>query len=377
MEFRINRRDFLKGFAMVQTIVERRTTIPILSNTLIQTDQNNITLTATDLETAIRTHFPATVTLQGQASVSARKLFEILRELPDSEVHFTKKDNNWVTLTCEKSIFNIAGMNPEDFPPLPAFTEEDFHPFPTRQLGEMIEKTVFATSTEESRYNLNGVFFKAIDIDDQPTIRMAATDGHRLSLIDRTGLRFSNLDRGVIIPKKGLLEIKRLIADAAPREGEQEDLVHLSLSENSLVAKKNGIIVLTRLIEGEFPDYESVIPTENDKRIRLSREGFTACLKRISTMASERGEGLVFQIRKGSMAVSSSSQDFGDAKEEIDIDYGGEDLVVSFNGRYLLDAMAVMGTEEVSFELKDSMTACLLQPVGEIGHLCLVMPMKL
>ncbi len=377
MEFRIHRKDLLKGLAMLQTLVERRATIPILSNTLIQTNENRVILTATDLETAVRVHFSAKVTLQGQASVSARKLFEILRELPDAEVHLIKKDNNWVTLTCEKSIFNIAGMNPEDFPPLPVFNEEDFHPFSMRQLGDMIEKTVFAASTEESRYNLNGVFFKAIDIDNQPSVRMTATDGHRLSLIDRTGFSFTNLDRGIIIPRKGLLEIKRLIADGAQREGEQEDLVHLSLSENSLVAKKNGIIVLTRLIEGEFPDYESVIPTENEKKITLSRERFTACLKRISIMATERGEGVVFQIHKGSMAVSSSNQDFGDAKEEIDIDYGGEDLAISFNVRYLIDALMSMGTEEVSFELKDSTTACVLRPVGDTGHLCLVMPMKL
>lgn len=305
MEFKIEKKYFLRGLAMVQTIVERRSTIPILSNTLIQTDQEGITLTATDLETAIRGHFPASVTLEGQISVSARKLFEVVRELPESEIHLTKKENNWITLICEKSVFNIAGINPEEFPPLPVFREEDFHPFPTKELREMIEMTVFAASTEESRYNLNGVFFKRLDINNQPTIRMVATDGHRLSLVERAGLEFSNLERGVIIPRKGLLEIKRLIGDSGQIEGEQEDLVYLSLSENNFVAKKNGMVVLTRLIEGEFPDYESVIPTENDKKINLSRERFIACLKRISTMATEKGEGIVFQISKGSMEILS------------------------------------------------------------------------
>ncbi len=377
MEFRINKKDFLKGLAMVQTIVERRSTIPILSNILIQTAEEGITLTATDLETAIKGWFPASVSVEGQASVSARKLFEIVRELHESEIHLQKKENNWVTLISEKSVFNIAGINPEEFPPLPKFREEDFRPFPTGQLTEMIERTAFAASTEESRYNLNGVFFKGIEVDGQPTLRMVATDGHRLSLIDKTGLEFSSLEKGVILPKKGLLEIKRLIADGAQREGEKEEMIHLSLSENNFVAKKDGVIVVTRLIEGEFPDYESVIPKENDKTVRLSRERFISCLKRVSTMASDKGEGVVFEFRSGFMALSSSSQDFGDAKEEIEVDYSGEDLVAGFNARYLLDALAVMGAEEVLFELKDNTTAGILKPVGQEEHLCLVMPMKL
>jgi DNA polymerase-3 subunit beta len=377
MEFRIERKDFLKGLAMVQTIVERRSTIPILSNILVQTDQNGITLTATDLETATRATFPASVDAEGQVSVPARKLFEIVRELPEAEIRVTKKENNWVTLTCEKSAFNLVGINPEEFPPLPQFKEEDLHPFPTKDLREMIDRTAFAASTEESRYNLNGVFLKRIEIDGQPALRMVATDGHRLSLVDRIGLEFSSLEEGVIIPRKGLLEIKRLIGDGGQKEEEGEGLVYLSLSENNLVAKKDGMIVLTRLIEGEFPDYESVIPKDNDKTISLLRDQFTACLKRVSTMASEKGEGLVFQIQKGSMAVSSSSQDFGDAKEDIEVDYGGEDLSVGFNGRYLLDALGIMETDQVLFELKDNATAGILRPVGREGHLCLVMPMKL
>ncbi len=377
MEFRIAKKDFLKGLTMVQTIVERRSTIPILSNTLIQADQEGITLTATDLETAIRASFPATINLEGQACVSARKLFEIVRELGESEIHLEKKENNWITLTCEKSVFNLAGINPEEFPPLPVFKEEDFRPFPTEQLKDMIEKTVFAASTEESRYNLNGVFVKGVQVDSQPTLRMVATDGHRLSLVEKAGLEFSNLEKGVILPKKGLLEIKRLIGNGGQREEEKEEVVHLSLSENNFVAKKDRVIVVTRLIEGEFPDYESVIPKDNDKTVRLSRGRFVSCLKRVSTMASERGEGIIFEFRKGSLALSSSSQDFGDAKEDIDIDYGGEDLVAGFNGRYLLDALAVIETEEVLFELKDNTTAGILRPVGDKAHLCLIMPMKL
>jgi len=377
MELRIEKKDFLKALAMVQTIVERRSTIPILSNTLIRTDEKGIILTATDLETAITGHFPASVLLQGEASVSARKLFEIVRELPDSEIHVKKQDNNWITLTCEKSLFNIAGVNPEEFPSLPSFKDEDFHAFSAKDITEMVEKTVFASSTEESRYNLNGVFFKAMTIEDQPSIRMVATDGHRLALIDKPGLMFAGLEKGVIVSRKGLLEIRRLIGDGKSREETAEDVVYLSLSDNNFVAKKNETVVLTRLIEGEFPDYETVIPTNNDKRIRLSKEQLTACLKRISIMASEKGEGLVFRIQQGSLVVSSSAHDFGDAKEDMDIEYTGEDIEVGFNGRYLLDALAVMGTEDLVFELKDSATAGVLRPAGEERHLCLVMPMKL
>jgi DNA polymerase-3 subunit beta len=377
MEFRIDKKNFLRGLLMVQTIIERRSTIPILSNTLIQADGDAITLAATDLETAMKGRFPASVVVPGQVSLPARKLFEIVRELPEAEIHLVKKENNWVTLTCEKSVFNLAGINPEEFPPLPELQEQDFHPFPLRELRQMIERTVFSASTEESRYNLNGVFFKALDIDNQPAVRMVATDGHRLSLVDKTGLGFSKLEAGVIISKKGLLEIKRLIGEDGQKEGDGEEMVHLSLTDNNFVARKEGMIVLTRLIEGEFPDYESVIPTENDKKISLSRDRFIACLKRISTLATEKGEGLMFEVKKGSMVVSSSSQDLGDAREDLDVDYSGEDLAIGFNGRYLLDALSVIDTDMVTFELKDNATAVIVRPVGQEGYLCLVMPMKL
>jgi DNA polymerase-3 subunit beta len=377
MEFRIDKKTFLKALTMLQTIVERRSTIPILSNALIQTNEDVIILTATDLETAIQGHFPASISLQGDVCVSARKLFEIVRELPDSEIRLTKKENNWVSLTCEKSVFNVAGMSSEEFPPLPRFSDADFRSFPADEITHMIEATVFAASTEESRYNLNGVFFKAIEIDNQPGIRMVATDGHRLALIDRSGLDFSHLEKGVIIPRKGLLEIRKLVAETKPKDDTQDDRIHLSLSENNFIAKRHDIIVVTRLIEGEFPDYDSVIPKENDKKVLLSKERFAQCLKRVSTMASERGEGLVFQIQRGSMAVSSSTHDYGDAKEDIDIDYGGDDLVVGFNARYLLDALSVIDEDDLLLELKDSATAGILRPTEGQGHLCLIMPMKL
>jgi len=377
MEFSIQKKDLLKALAMIQTLVERRSTIPVLSNTLIQADQAGITLTATDLETATRLHFPASVSVHGQASLSARKLFEIVRELYDSDIHFTKQDNNWATVTCKKSIFHIAGINPEEFPPLPRFHEEDFRPFSANQLAEMIERTVFASSTEESRYNLNGVFFEPFTVDNQKSVRMVATDGHRLSLVDKPGSEFSNLDKGVIIPRKGLLEIRKLLAEGGGREATENDLIHLAVSENNFVAKRDKTVVLTRLIEGDFPDYQAVIPRENDKKIHLSREEFTACLKRIATMTTEKGEGIMFQVQRGSMAVSSSSHDFGDAREDMDIDYAGEEVVIGFNGRYLLDALAAMRSEELVLELKDNATAGVLRPVGEEGYLCLVMPMKL
>jgi DNA polymerase-3 subunit beta len=377
MEFSIERKSFLKGLALVQTIVERRSTIPMLSNALIQTDGEGIGLTATDLETAMTGHFPASVKEEGSVSVPARKLFEIVRELPEAEIRLTKKENNWITLECKKSVFNMAGLNPDDFPSLPSFREEDLHAFPVRELRQMIERTVFAASTEESRYNLNGVFLKGLQVDNKPVLRMVATDGHRLSLVDKSGFRFSGVEKGVIIPRKGLLEIRKLIGEGSQREEDQEDTVHLSFSENNLVARKEGVVVFTRLIEGEFPDYETVIPTENDKRIGIARDLLISCLRRISTMASEKGEGLMIKVQAGSMTVSSSSQDFGDATEELEVDYSGEDLAIGFNGRYMLDALGALEVESVVLELKDNATAGIIRPLGQEGCLCLVMPMKL
>ena len=213
MHFELEKREFLRGLSLIQSITGRKTTLPILSHVLMEWDQNAFFLTVTDLETGIREKLHATVQHEGKASVSAKKLYEIVRELPEEKIQIEKKENHWITVKCGKSTFNLAGLDPEEFPSLPTYKEDFFSKISSNQLLEMIEKTAFAASNEESRYHLNGIFFFQKKQAGKEILRMVATDGHRLSLIDREGQSIRGIEKGIIIPKKGILEIKKILAD--------------------------------------------------------------------------------------------------------------------------------------------------------------------
>jgi DNA polymerase-3 subunit beta len=371
----IEKREFLRGLGLIQSVAGRKTTLPILSHILLEWDQNSLYLTGTDLETGIREELTATIHQKGKASVSAKKLYEIVRELPDEIIHIQKKDNQWITLQCGKSIFNLAGLEPEEFPSLPTCQEENFSTVSTRVIREMIEKTVFAASNEESRYHLNGILFLQTKQGGKEILRMVATDGHRLSLVDRENQTIRGIEKGIIIPKKGILEIKKIIGD---RDGEGEMGIYFNSTHGFFRMGKSLTII--RLIDGEFPEYEQVIPKGNDKKLAITKEKMYSCLKRVSTMASERMEGVKFSLKENSIEMSSYHQDFGDAKEEVEVAYEGPNLQIGFNARYLIEALNVMDSEEVLMELKDEGSPGILRPSSTSGlsnQICIVMPMRL
>ena len=382
MNFDVDKRELLKGLVFIQSIAGRKTTLPILSHVLMEVDRESLYLTGTDLETGIREGLPANVHQEGRASVSAKKLYEIVRELPDEPIHFEKKENHWVTLKCGKSNFNLAGLDPDEFPSLPVYREEHFSKVPTSILMEMIEKTVFAASNEESRYHLNGIFLLQAKQANKEVLRMVATDGHRLSLIHREGYRIRGIEKGIILPKKGVLEAKRIMGD---KEGEGQIEIYFDGTHGFLRIGKS--LVILRLIDGEFPEYEQVIPKENDKRIRMEREKIHACLRRISTMVSEKVEGVKLSLSRNMIEGSSFNQDFGDAKEEVEVAYEGSSLEVGFNARYLLEVLNVVDTSEIWMELKDEGSPAILRPAGSaertstlIGpndQLFIIMPMRI
>jgi DNA polymerase-3 subunit beta len=314
---------------------------------------------------------------KGRASVSGKKLYEIVRELPEESIHIQKKDNHWIVLQCGKSIFNLAGLDPEEFPSLPTYQEENFSTVSTQLIREMIEKTVFAASNEESRYHLNGVLFAQMKQDGEEILRMVATDGHRLSLVDRKNQEIRGIgEKGIIIPKKGILEIKKIMGD---RAGETEIGVYFNTSHGFFKMGKSLTVI--RLIDGEFPEYEQVVPKGNDKKIVMGKEKVVSSLKRVSTMASERMEGVKLSFGKNSVEMSSTHQDFGDAKEEVEVVYEGSLLQVGFNARYLIEALNVIDTEEIIMELKDEGSPGILRPstsaIAFSNQFCIVMPMRL
>jgi DNA polymerase-3 subunit beta len=384
MNFDIDKRDFLKGLSLMQSVVGRKTTLPILSHILMQWEKDSLYLTGTDLETGIREKLNANVFQEGKASISAKKLYEIVRELPEEIIHIQKKENHWITLKCGKSIFNLAGLDPDEFPSLPTYQDGYFSKISTTLMMEMIEKTVFSASNEESRYHLNGVFFVQRKLGSEPPgsekegkeiLRIVATDGHRLSLIDRESQAIRGIEKGIIIPKKGVLEIKKIMSDR-----DEEGEIEIYFDQTHGFFKIGRSLMVIRLIDGEFPEYEQVIPKENDKKLVVEKESVYGCLRRVSTMASERVEGIKLALKKNAMELSSYHQDFGDAKEEVEAAYEGPPLEIGFNARYLIEALNVIDTKEIIMELKDEGSPGIIKPLSSTeasNQFHIIMPMRI
>jgi DNA polymerase-3 subunit beta len=372
MSFKIEKKEFLRGLSLIQSVTGRKTTLPILSHILLEWDKNSLYLTGTDLETGIREELVATTHQKGKASVSARKLYEIVRELPEETIHIENRENHWIKLQCGKSIFNLAGLDADEFPSLPVYQPESFSKILTTLFKEMIEKTAFAASNEESRYHLNAVFFIQNKQGDKDVLRMVATDGHRLSLIERESQKIRGIEKGVIIPKKGVLEIKKILG-----EGEE---VEIYFDQTHGFLKMGKSLMVIRLIDGEFPEYQQVIPKENEKKVFINKENIYGTLRRVSTMASERVEGIKFFLRKNGIEFSSYHQDFGDAKEELELVYEGDPVEIGFNARYLMEALNVIDSEEVIMELKDDGNPGVIKPSPPVDppqQICIIMPMRI
>jgi len=369
MEFGIERKHLIKPLTILQGIAERRSSIPTLSNILIESHDNQIRLTTTDLETTIISSIPCSLKEGGKICVSARKLYDIMRELPDAEISVHGMDNYWAKISCRNAVFNLSGLDPGEFPTLPSYSEENLIAIKSFDLGEMIERVIFAASTEESRYNLNGIFFEAISSGDKNVARMVATDGHRLAFIERESPEFPGIKKGSIIPKRGLNEVKKIVSES-PGE------IRISLTENSFVIEVSSFIIIIRLIDGEFPDYKQVIPSEGDKVVKLNNKEFSSCLRRILAISSDRFEGVKFTLKKGSIELYSSSQDIGNAMEVFPAIYDGSELNIGFNGRYVLEALNALDEDEFLIELKDETNAALIKPVSGENPLYVIMPMR-
>jgi len=370
MNFTIEKDVFLKALGRVQGIVEKRNTIPVLYNVLLEGGDGELHLTATDLEVGMRSSYPANIRKQGQITVSAKKLYEIIKELPDREINFSAKENCWIEVTCGKAQFNVVGLAAEEFPHFPQPEEGNFIQIPSPTCKEMIEKTFYAVSHDEGKYNLNGIFLQALN--DNQALRMVATDGHRLSMIDRdiTSPSCEELRKGVILPRKGLLELKKLAEEGGADLG-------LGFMDNTAVIKKDQTVIIMRLVDGEFPDYERVIPKNNEQEMRVAVDPLLHALRRMIILSSEKSRGVKMQLKKGLLELSSSNPELGDAHEDLDMDYDGPDISIGFNARYLLDLLQVQNQEELRVMLKDNLSPGLFLSGQEDGFLAVVMPMRL
>ena len=368
MEFKAKRGDLLATLYWTQSIVERRNTMPILANVLLECQKKDIRVTATDLEVGVRGTVEGEVVKEGTVTLNAKKLYEIVREVPDDTVRLKRLENDWVEIRSGKSIFKIVGMEAREFPQFPKFTSEGLTTTPAFVLRQMIEGTIFSVSTDETRYSLNGVY---VEQADSGRVRMVATDGHRLAFDERTLGNFG-LSKGVILPRKGLAELKKLL------ESGDDGAVSIGFRENMGLVMKDKVELFMRLIDGDFPDYTKVIPKGNQNIAHIEHEELLQALRRVSILSSERYKGIKMDFKPDKLSISANNPDLGEAIEEVEIDYKGKPMSIGFNARYLIDVLHVLGTEgDVQLELKDELSPSLVKKPANEGYLYVLMPMRL
>jgi DNA polymerase-3 subunit beta len=371
MEFRIERDEFVRGLSRVQSIIERKSTLPVLGNVLIAATKAGLDLAATDLEVGLRGTCAASVAKPGTVTLPARRLFDIVRELPSGEVKLTRQANDWVAIEYPSGKMLLAGLPADDFPAIPTFDEKGFAVFEPDLLSDMIDKTLFAVSTDETRYYLNGVYLETGG-KDKGLLRMVATDGHRLCVVERDAPAATKLGLtgGVILPRKAVGELKKLLA-------EKPEEVHVAIRDRNAVVRAGGTTLTIRLIDGEFPDYTRVIPTACDKAARIDRDAFAHALRRISIVSAEMTRGVKVALSADALELSAQNPSLGEAKETLPAAYAGKDLEIGFNARFFLDVLGVIAPGEVILEFSDELSPALIRAETAEGFKSVIMPMRL
>jgi DNA polymerase III subunit beta len=372
MEFKIKRDTFLDGIQKTLGIVEKKTTMPILNNVLIRTEDNKIKIVATDKEIVLIADYEADIIAQGNITISARKIYEMIREIQGDEINFHSNENHWVTLTSQKVIYRIPGLPADDFPSVFDDSDEgELFKIKGSFLQELIYRASFAMSMDEMRRNLNGVFFEAGKEGNFSKIKMVATDGHRLAMADMVMEEaFLVLEKGIIIPRKGLGEIRKLV------EGKPDD-VFFGVRRGMCIIKTDGTVLKVSLIDADYPDYNRVIPKEKGVVVNFDRDTVLHALKRMNVISSERYSGVVMTLTENKLVLNSTNPDVGEAKDEIDVAYQDQEIAVGYNVKYLLDAIDVIDEERVVFEIGQGMKPGIIKPEGNDHFLCIIMPLKI
>jgi len=373
MKLSIPKNELQKGLARLQSIVEKRSTMPILANVLLEATNESghgvLSLAATDLEVGIRSTHPASIETPGAITTSAKKIYEIVRELPDESIQIEVSSNAFLRITCARVEFNLAGTTAEEYPTLPAFSSDHLILIQPLILSEMIEKTMYAACMDETRYNLNGVYLE--HLSDTEKLRMVATDGHRLAYIDRfLGTDLTSLPAGVIIPRKGLAELKHLVD-----EDDGNDF-KISFDETSGIASRDNVTLFMRLIEGEFPTYQQVIPREISHQLIINKDEFLRAIRRVALLSAERSHAIRLDLTENHIRLSSNNPDLGEAREDLDVDYAGSELSIAFNAHYLIDALTVIHAKEVYLGFHDPLSPARMIPTDDDDTLAVVMPMR-
>lgn len=368
MKFTVTRNALLNELNLVQGVIEKKSTIPILSNILLEAAREQLDIAATDLDVTIRCGCPASVLAEGTTTISARRLFDIVRLLPDgADIDFSLLENDWVELRSGNSHYKIVALPKENFPSIPEAAPATAQ-IPGGLLRSMIQRTMFAITQEESRYSLNGALLALLPNE----IRMVATDGHRLALVSKS-MEVPGIDLEVraLIPRKTLIELQKLI-------GEQDSMVEFGRDENHLFFAVGGKRLVSRILAGQFPNYELVVPRDNDKYIVSATRALGDGIRRAAIMSDEKLRAIRLSFKTGTLELTASSAEAGEAREVVPVEFEGDTIDIGFNPHYLLDFVAVCGADAISISLKDSETQGLLRPVGasDLEYRYVVMPMK-
>ena len=370
MQFTIKKENLLKLLYLTNSIVEKRNTMPILSNVKLVVERDLLKVAATDLEVSLLGSTTAEVISQGSIAVDAKVLYEIIRELPDSNCSIKLVKNQKLEIESGKSIFKINVTSSDEYPSIAGVEVKDSISVEAKRLHEMIEKTAFAVSTDETRYNINGVYVENLETEESgKCIRLVATDGHRLAMIERSadGL---DIKKSVIIPKKGISELRKVLED-------NDGVAFVSVSDGFFTVKSNDVVLGIRLVDGQFPDYKQVIPKTHKTTISLDKNSFLSAVKRVSLVTTDRSKALKLAFANNTLIVSSSSPEYGDASDSISVDQKGDDVTIGFSARYLVDVLQAMSnTETITIRLNGDLGPGLFIGTSDDMYRCVVMPMR-
>jgi DNA polymerase III subunit beta len=371
MEITVSKFDLLKELTATQGVVERKTTIPILSNFLFEAAGDKLTITATDLDLSLRTSCPAKVKKEGSCTIPARKLYDYVKLLPDGDITIKLLENHWVNIRSGRSNTKMVGMARSNFPSLPVFPTTGMVKVPSQALRTMIGKTIFAISNEESRYTLNG----ALMVLKPESLVMVSTDGHRLAHIERQGGKFEiSGEMKTLVPKKAMSELYSLLQST-----EAED-IEFAKDDSTLFFRIGGRLLTSRQLTGQFPNYEAVLPKDNDKSVTIRTDEFMQAIQRVAQFADERSQAIKVRLEKDELRISSSSTETGESEDSIVTAYTGEAVTIGFNSQYLIEFLKNAGSDDVRLEFKNAQSAGQLRPDStsdEFRYRYVVMPMRI
>ncbi len=375
LELSIPKSELTRLLNFTQSIGQKKTTMPILVNVLLSASEKELRVSATDLELAVTVKAQAQVKTPGSTTVNAKVFSDVVRELPESDVHIRVGEGERIDISCQKSKIRLVGVSADEYPALPGLSLEVDGRIPAPQLLDMVAKTVYAVSMDETRFNLTGVCFQTTQSGSGKkavqTLRLVATDGHRLAMVSRP-MEAGGFTGSCIVPRRGLLEVRRVL------EAEGEKSVRFDVKNGFFIVETDSSKIAARLIDGEFPDYNQVIPKDKGTIAQLSSGVLAQALRRVALMVTDKSKGVRLDFAPGSLRISSSSPELGEASEEVDVEYTGSQVSIGFNAKYLLDVASSLSEDQrIQIELHGDVGPGRFMPEGDDSYVSIVMPMRL